>query len=113
MILQNKCPSGGRPMKDIQFMVDPDDSTLAFRIGWVECKCGQSYPISVNRDELDMFLKSVYFTDKAIKKETEKKPLRQIIGERLLKPHKQSENAPEWQNKPHTAYVGEGVYITR
>lgn len=63
MLLQMKCPAGGRPQKDLIFKVDPDDSILCYRAGWINCpSCGREVSVSVDRHELDIFMASSYNT---------------------------------------------------
>jgi len=63
MFLKMKCPYGGRPQNDILFKVDPEESILAYRIGWVKCpSCNRDLAVSINRHELDIFSQSVFNT---------------------------------------------------
>ncbi len=105
MILQDKCPKGGRPLNGLVFEVDKNDSRLAYKAGYVVCNCGASIPVSVDRYQIDKFLRSCYFTKDCLKDDEPRKPIKEKIGEWLIGSKQNNEEKQMPQQLPNGAYI--------
>lgn len=108
-ILLDKCPTGGRPLKDLVFQVDKDDSKLAWKIGYIQCGCGQWHGVSIGNEQIKRFMKSIHYTNKEnqLEPDSPKIPLRQKVGEWLAGPKPEPE--PMSRQTPGWVYANQAV----
>lgn len=62
MLLLNANPRGGRPLDNVNFVLDQEDSKMAWRIGYIQCQCGLAHPISISNEDLDKFINKCHTT---------------------------------------------------
>ena len=107
-------PKGGRPLNNITFSVDPELSTVFFKLGYISCSnCGCTNSVGVDKDQLELFLKSDYNTLEGIGLHPVKS-IRNRLGSFLGKVSKRinTENETETKNRQIKQLKNE-VWITQ
>ena len=109
-ILLDKCPRAGRPLKDLAFQFDKEQSIMAYKIGYIECQCGKWHSVAITNGQLEKFMASVYYTHKKINKVKKiSLPIKQKIGEWLIG----KKQPPDDNNVKNLFRLPDGSYITR